>query len=67
MSISILIAGCCYVTILYLNLVASERSLVGLVFTETAPGILGFEQGMKELWSDSHLVSVKSAAVDLLW
>lgn len=66
MSISILIAGCCYLAILYLNLVARERSLVGLFFTETAPGILGFEQGMKELRSDSYLVSIRSAAVDLL-
>lgn len=66
MSISILITGCCYLAILYLNLVARERSLVGLVFAETAPGILGFEQGMKELWGDSYLVSIRSAAVDLL-
>lgn len=48
MSISILIIGCCYLAILYLNLVAREGSLVCLFFTETAPGILGFEQGMKE-------------------
>lgn len=65
MPISILIAGCCYLAVLYLNLVARERSLVGLVFTETASGILGFELGMKELWSDFYLVSIGSAAVDL--
>lgn len=40
MSISILIIGCCYLAILYLNLVAKERSLICLVFIETVtPGV----------------------------
>lgn len=45
MPISAEIIGCCYLAILYLNLVA--RSLICLVFTETIiPGILGFIQGV---------------------
>lgn len=66
MSISILIIGCCYLAVLYLNLVAREVALICLVFTETALGILGFEQGMEELRCDSYLVSTGPAVVDLL-
>lgn len=66
MSISILIIGCCYLAVLYLNLVAREGALICLVFTETALVILGFEQEMEELRCDSYLVGIGPAVVDLL-
>lgn len=53
MPISVEIIGCCYLAILYLNVVARERSLICLIFTETiTPGVLGFKRGMKRLVSD---------------